>query len=145
MIFARFLGRQRRGWSFAVSMKRSLLVLPWVFAGWFSSTVGGEEHVFVGSGQGGVYACRFAGGELGEARRVFSLDDACSLELGPKGEVLYVSTGQVGVAEAEGEVIALRVLEGGALEEINRVAFDAERFCSLAVSPERRVDRRRGV
>ncbi|MDG2122994.1 MAG: beta-propeller fold lactonase family protein, partial [Verrucomicrobiales bacterium] len=98
-----------------------------------------EEHVFVGSGESGVYVCGFAGGELGEARQVFPLEGASSLEIGPRGKVLYVSTGKVGLAEPVGEVIALRVLEGGKLEELNRVLFDAERFCSLAVSPDRRV------
>ena len=97
-----------------------------------------EGQLFVASGELGVYSCKFGGGELSEARKVFSLENIGSIELGPRQGVLYASAGRTRTEVASGEVVALRVTEGGGLEELNRVRFDAERFCSLAVSPDKR-------
>ena len=101
----------------------------------------GEDLLFIGSsnseGQGGIYLSRFANGTLTEPKRVFDLPRKVTIELSPDHRLLYASLSSA-ARDGEGELIALRILDDGILEEINRGLSGVDHFCSMAGSPNGR-------
>ncbi len=106
--------------------------------GWATAT---DSYLFIGSRSSdselaGIYSAKLSDGQLTTPSREFPLKYGATLELNHRRDVLYAS--ESAGAKNTGMVIALKVLPGGDLVEINRVDSGVDHFCSLAVSKDGR-------
>lgn len=118
-------------------MTRSIPSILFALVLMLSATMAAET-IFVGSanrdGEAGVYVSEFEDGRLIDPRRILELEGRAEVELTSDKKRMYVSEGAT-ERDADGSLIALRVLESGELKELNRVDSTVDHFCSLAISP----------
>ena len=109
----------------------------------FAGLAEAGELLFVASGDnqgngGGIYACEFSEGALSQPSKVFPLPAGASLALSSDKKRLYASSRPIERSET-GELIAFKVLPEGKLQELNRVPFEVNHYCSLTGSKDRRT------